>query len=145
MHVLEFSERPRLLPDAKQLPTLTADGKATSISRALLAGAKVAPRQDIEAIFLVSDGVHNSAQSPIEVAIKMGVPVHCIGVGASLRNDATYRDIQLVTLNCPDTLMLNNKARITAGIEGVGPQRSRHSRGPRRRRETDRRSRIDLG
>ena len=35
LHVIEFSERPRLLPDAKQLPTLTAEGKATSISRAL--------------------------------------------------------------------------------------------------------------
>lgn len=120
LHVIEFSERARLLPDAKQLPTLTAEGKATSISRALVAGAKVAPRNNIEAIFLVSDGVHNSARSPEEIAVKMGVPVHCIGVGASLRNDATYRDIQVVALNCPDTLMLNNKARISAGIEGVG-------------------------
>ncbi len=120
LHVVEFSERPRLLPDAKQLPTLTAEGKATSISRALVAGARVAPQKDIEAIFLVSDGVHNSARNPEEVASKMGVTVHSVGVGASLRNDATYRDIQVVALNCPDTLMLNNRARITAGIEGVG-------------------------
>lgn len=120
LHVIEFSERPRVLPDPKQLPTLTAEGKATSISRALVAGAKVAPRKDIEAIFLVSDGVHNAARNPEEIAVKMGVPVHTIGVGASLRDDATYRDIQLVALNCPDTLMLNNKAKITAGIEGTG-------------------------
>jgi uncharacterized membrane protein len=120
LQVIEFSERPRLLPDAKQVPTLTAEGKATSISRALAAGAKAAPRSEIEAVFLVSDGVHNSARSPEEVAAQMGVPVHAIGVGASLRGDATYRDIQVVALNCPDTLMLNNKARITAGIEGVG-------------------------
>ena len=120
LHVIEFSERPRLLPDAKQLPTLTAEGKATSISRALVTAAKVAPRQDIEAVFLVSDGVHNSARNPEEVAVEMGVPVHSIGVGASLRGDASYRDIQVVALSCPDTLMLNNKARITAGIEGVG-------------------------
>ena len=120
LHVIEFSERPRILPDPKQLPTLTAEGKATSISRALVAGAKVAPRKDIEAIFLVSDGVHNAARNPDEIAMKIGVPVYCIGVGSSLRNDATYRDIQVVALNCPDTLMLNNQARITAGIEGVG-------------------------
>lgn len=120
IHVIEFSERARLLPDAKQLPTLTAEGKATSISRALVAGARVAPRKDIEAVFLVSDGVHNSARNPEEIATRMGVPVHCVGVGASLRNDTTYRDIQVVSLNCPDTLMLNNKARISAGIEGVG-------------------------
>lgn len=120
LHVIEFSERSRLLPDAKQLPTLVAEGKATSISRALVAGAKVVPRSNIEAVFLVTDGVHNTARSPEEIAAKMGVPVHCIGVGASLRNDATYRDIQVVALNCPDTLLLNNKARITAAIEGVG-------------------------
>ncbi len=120
LQVIEFSERPRLLPDAKQVPTLAAEGKATSISRALAAGAKAAPRSEIEAVFLVSDGVHNSARIPEEVAAQMGVPVHAIGVGASLRGDATYRDIQVVALNCPDTLMLNNKARITAGIEGIG-------------------------
>ncbi len=96
LHVLEFSERPRLLPDAKQLPTLTAEGKATSISRALVAAAKVAPRKDIEAVFLVSDGVHNSARSPEEIAVKMGVVVHSVGVGASLRNDAAYRETHVV-------------------------------------------------
>ncbi len=121
LHVIEFSERPRLLPDAKQLPTLTAEGKATSISRALVAAARaVTPRTNIEAVFLVSDGVHNAARSPEEIAMNMGVPVHGIGAGATLRNDATYRDIQVVALNCPDTLMVKNKARITAGIEGVG-------------------------
>ncbi len=121
LQVIEFSDRARLLPDAKQLPTLTAEGKATSISRALVAGAKaVTPRTNIEAIFLVSDGVHNSARDPEEIAAQIGVPVYAVGVGASLRNDATYRDIQVTALNCPDTLMLNNKTRITAGIEGVG-------------------------
>ena len=120
LHVIEFSERPRLLPDAKQVPALRAEGKATSISRALEAGAKAAPRRDIEAIFLVSDGVHNSARSPEGVAAALGVPVYGVGVGASLRSDATYRDVQVVGLSCPDTLMVNNKARLTAGIEGVG-------------------------
>ncbi len=120
LHVIEFSERPRLLPDAKQIPTLAATGKATSISRALVAAARVVPRKDIEAVFLVSDGVHNTARSPEEIAVNMGMPVHCVGVGASLRNDATYRDIQVVGLDCPDTFMLNNKARITAAVEGVG-------------------------
>ena len=120
LHVIEFSERPRLLPNAKQIPTLTAEGKATSISRALEAGVKAAPRRDIEAIILVSDGVHNSARSPEEVAPTLGVTVHGVGVGASLKSDATYRDVQVVALNCPDTLMVNNIARINAGIEGVG-------------------------
>ena len=44
--------------------------------------------------------------------------VHAVGVGG-LRSDA-YRDIQVASLNCPDTMMLNNLTRITAGIEAVG-------------------------
>ncbi|MHB8899906.1 MAG: glutamine amidotransferase [Thermoguttaceae bacterium] len=120
LHVIEFSERPRLLPDPKQVPALVAEGKATSISRALAAAGMVVARKDIEAVFLVTDGVHNTARRPEEIAGQMGVPVHCIGVGASLRNDAGYRDIQVTALDCPDSLMLNNKARIAAGVEGVG-------------------------
>jgi len=46
--------------------------------------------------------------------------VNTVGVGASLRSDATYRDIQVMGMDCPETLMLNNKARITASVEGVG-------------------------
>ncbi|MGI6417466.1 MAG: glutamine amidotransferase [Thermoguttaceae bacterium] len=120
LQAIEFSERARSLADIKQLPTLTAQGKATSLSRALAAGAQAAPRRDIEAIFLVSDGIHNSARDPKEIARTIGVVVHAVGVGASLRSDATYRDIQVASMNCPDTMMLNNLTRITAGIEAVG-------------------------
>jgi uncharacterized membrane protein len=120
LHLIEFSERARALDDVKQLATLVPDGKATSLSRALVAAAKKVPRRDIEAIFLISDGVHNSARRPEEVAGKMGVTVHAVGVGASLRSDASYRDVQVTGLNCAETLMLNNKAQITASIEGIG-------------------------
>jgi len=120
IHIIQFSERARSLEDVRQLDSLRPDGQATSLSRALVAAAKKVPRQDIEAVFLVSDGVHNSARRPENVATKMGVPVHSVGVGASLRNDISYRDVQVTGISCPDTLMLNNKARITALIEGIG-------------------------
>ena len=120
IHLIEFSERARSLEDVGQLDALFPDGRATSLSRALVAAAKKVPRQDIEAVFLVSDGVHNSARRPEDVAAKMSVPVHTVGVGASLRNDVLYRDVQVTGMSCPDTLMLNNKARISVLIEGVG-------------------------
>lgn len=120
LHLIEFSERARPLDDVKQLATLVPDGKATSLSRALVSAAKKVPRRDIEAIFLISDGVHNSARRPEDVARKMGVTVHAVGVGASQRSDASYRDVQVTGINCPERLMLNNKARITASIEGIG-------------------------
>ena len=120
IHLIEFSQRTRSLEDVRQLDTLLPDGQATSLSRALVAAAKKVPRQDVEAVFLVSDGAHNSAGRPEEIAANIGVPVHSVGVGASLRNDISYRDVQVTGMSCPDTLMLNNKARIAALIEGVG-------------------------
>jgi uncharacterized membrane protein len=120
LHLIEFAEESKPLDDIAQLPAIAPDGKATSISKALRAATNPMARQDIEAIVLVSDGLHNSAQNPVEEAKRMGVVVHTVGVGASLKNDASYRDIQVTGLDCPDSLMLDNKAQIKATVEGVG-------------------------
>ncbi len=120
LHLIEFSERARSMEDVKALPTLSPDGKATSLSRALVAAAKKLPRKDVEAVIMLSDGVHNSARNPLEVAVKMGIPVHTVGVGASLRSNVSYRDIQVTGMDCPDRMMLNNKAQIKASVEGIG-------------------------
>ena len=120
LHLIEFSERARALEQATEMMALTPDGKATSLSRALVSAAKKLPRKDVEAMIMVSDGIHNSAGKPEEIALRMGVPVHTVAVGASLKSDVSYRDIQVTAMDCPDRLMLNNKARITASVEGVG-------------------------
>ena len=120
LHLIEFSERARPLDDPEQLTGLVPDGKATSLSRALVSAAKKLPRDEVEAVIMVSDGIHNSARNPLEVAIKMGMVVHTVGVGASLRSDVSYRDVQVTGIDCPDRLMLNNKAKIKAMIEGIG-------------------------
>ena len=120
LHLIEFSERARPLEDVQQLSGLTAEGKATSLSRALVSAARKLPRRDVEAVVMLSDGIHNSARNPLNVAAKMGVAVHTVGVGASLRSDASYRDVQVTGLDCPDRLMLDNKAKITASVEGIG-------------------------
>ena len=120
LHLIEFSEGARPLDAVSQLGGLAPDGKTTSLSRALVAAARKLPRRDVEAVIMVSDGIHNSAGKPEEAALKMGIPVHTVGVGASLKSDVSYRDVQVTGLDCPDRLMLNNKAEITASIEGVG-------------------------
>ena len=120
LHLIEFSERARPLEDIGQLTGLTAEGKATSLSRALVSAARKLPRRDVEAVVMLSDGIHNSARNPLNVAAKMGIAVHAVGVGASLRSDASYRDVQLTGLDCPDRLMLDNKANVTASVEGIG-------------------------
>ncbi|MFZ5831320.1 MAG: glutamine amidotransferase [Planctomycetota bacterium] len=120
LHLIEFSERAQPLESFSQLASVAPEGKATSISRALVAAANRLPSADVEAVILLSDGVHNSARSPLEVANRMGITVHTVGVGASLRSNASHRDIQITGIDCPERLMLNNMAQIKASVEGIG-------------------------
>jgi len=120
LHVIEFSEGARPLEQASQLMGLSPDGKATSLSAALDFARNKLPSGDVEAVIMLSDGIHNSAGKPEQVALRMGIPVHTVGVGASLRSDLSYRDVQVTGMDCPDRMMLNNKARITASVEGIG-------------------------
>ena len=49
-----------------------------------------------------------TARNPLEAADKAGVRIHAIGVGTSLRSNASYRDIQVSGLDCPDRMTLGN-------------------------------------
>ncbi len=121
LHLVEFSERAAAVDDVRLMASLSAEGRATSLSRALVAAARTTPRrEDVEAVVLLSDGIHNSARCPLEVAGKMGVPVYTVGVGSSLRNDVSYRDVRVAGLECPERMMLDNLVRVTASIEGFG-------------------------
>ena len=69
---------------------------------------------------LFSDGIHNAAGDPVLAARKLGVVVHAIGVGNSLRNSPSYRDARVADLECPEQLPVNNRARITAHVSQAG-------------------------
>jgi uncharacterized membrane protein len=120
LNFVAFAEDAQLLKDVKELDALTPDGKATSLVRSLEAAGQIAPKRDLEGVILLTDGIHNSARSPLEVAGKLGVPIYAIGVGASLRNNVSYRDVQVASVDCPDRLYLNNMARLTGSVEGIG-------------------------
>ena len=95
-------------------------GESTSLTRALLAAAQVAPRRDVEAVVLFSDGIHNAAGDPVAVARKLGVVVDAVGVGNSLRSSPSYRDVRVADLECPEQLPVNNLARITVHLGQSG-------------------------
>ncbi|MGQ9503975.1 MAG: glutamine amidotransferase [Thermogutta sp.] len=120
VQVIPFAERAGEPVSVNQLGALTPDGPATSLSRALVAATKVAPRSEMEAVFLFSDGIHNSARKPEEVSSRMQIPVFTIGVGASLKTDVSFRDIQVTGFDCPERMMLNNLSRLKAFVEAVG-------------------------
>lgn len=120
VRVVAFAEHAVPLEQPGELAALVPDGKATSISRALEAAPQQFPGRYVDAVILLSDGVHNAARNPAEVATRLGMTVHAVGVGASLRSDVSYRDVQVTDVDCPDRLLLNNIARIKASVEGIG-------------------------
>jgi uncharacterized membrane protein len=120
LRMVEFAENARPLTDVDEIQRLTPDGPSTSLAAAIATAARQIPARDVEAVVLFSDGINNTARNPIEAADKAGVRIHAIGVGTSLRSNASYRDIQVSGLDCPDRMTLGNLARITASIENIG-------------------------
>lgn len=120
LHWFTFAEQAQPIDGVQQLAGVSPDGQATSLVAALQTASKAAPPSDVEAIVLVSDGVHNAAGDPVATASRLGATVHTVGVGASLRSDVTYRDIRVVGLDCPERMIRDNLAEITALVEGVG-------------------------
>lgn len=116
---ITFAEKAEWLDAPETLAALTPTGKATSLVRALSAAKQLAAAEPT-AVILLSDGIHNSAGNPLDAAGKLGMVVHCVGVGASLRSNLSYRDIQVAGMDCPDRLTLNNVARVTGSIDAIG-------------------------
>lgn len=120
VHLMQFADRALPIANPVFLAQLAPTGQATSLSAALVSGAQQVPRRELEAILLISDGIHNAARNPVEVAGKLGVVVHTVGVGASLRSNRSFRDVQVTGIDCPEQMPIHNKAKITGSVEGIG-------------------------
>ncbi len=126
LHLIDFSENATNRQEVGEYLSLKAEGKSTSLSWGLVGalsvmdGKKKVPAKEIEAVFLFSDGQHNSARNPLPDAEKLGVPVYSIGVGTGLKSSSSFKDVQVSDIRVPERLTLNNKARITAGVDAVG-------------------------
>ncbi len=120
LSLIAFAEQPEVLKGPENLRGLSANGKATSLVRAVQTAAQQYAPAEMLGMILMSDGIHNAAGNPLDVARKLHVPIHTVGVGASLRNNPSYRDIQVTGIDCPNRLMVNNLARITGSIDATG-------------------------
>lgn len=133
LHIFEFSDKAAPFPPAltpveweTNIAGLKAEGKATSLSwglagsRAVTDGKQKIPPKEVEALFLFSDGQHNTVRNPADDARRLGIPVYAIGVGTGLKNSSDFKDVQVSGIRIPERMTLNNKARITAEVDAVG-------------------------
>jgi uncharacterized membrane protein len=102
------------------LAAVRPEGDATSLSRALDSPTKIRSARHLEAIFLISDGVHNSAGDPIAVAARLGVPVYTVGTGNPSRDRSSYRDVRVTDLEAPDQMSVDNLARVKGYVDAAG-------------------------
>ncbi len=120
LHLIVFSDVAEHLDAPAQLAAVEPVGKATSLSRGLLSARRAATGRQVEAVVLLTDGIHNAAGDPIALARRMGLNVVTIGVGDPLHERSLRRDIRVIDLKCPDQIALRNKTRVSGFIDAVG-------------------------
>lgn len=120
LFLFDFSDQATALAKPGDLMQRQATGQATSLSGALTAGAQQVPRKEVEAVILVTDGIHNATGDPVQTAQTLGLCVHTIGVGNSLRDSPSFKDVRIAGFELPGQLPVNNQALIKASVESVG-------------------------
>lgn len=115
-----FSDSAEQLDNLASLDALQPTGKATSISRALIAARHGTAERTTEAVVLISDGIQNAAGNPARTARRLGMRVYAIGVGDPLHQRSMKHDVRITDLNCPESIAVNNRCRITGFIEATG-------------------------
>jgi uncharacterized membrane protein len=121
LRLVAFADTARALDAPGDLATLQPDGPATSFTRALNTAATATAKGDTAAVVLFSDGLHNTAGDPVAAAKRMGAIVHTVGVGDARRDGGSGPpDVRLDALECPETLPVNNRAKVTARVAQSG-------------------------
>jgi uncharacterized membrane protein len=118
--LVAFDDRATLLDGPDALTSLQAEGPATSLVRGLSTASRVAPAKSVEAVILFSDGIHNAAGDPVATATRSGLTIHTIGVGNSLKDSPSYRDLRIASLECPETMPQGNRTRVLARLAQTG-------------------------
>ena len=99
-----FGDSLRVLPDPQRVPP-AFDQEITDISGALLQLGRERDRTPLDAVVLISDGVHTAGHNPVYAAERLGLPVLTVGVGDSseqrdlvlsrvLANELVYQDVR---------------------------------------------------
>jgi len=96
-------------------------GEATNLARAVKDVLSGARRIDTTALILMSDGLHNAGGDPAkDIADLNPPPVYTVGVGTDLSAQSGYQDISIADVRAPEEATVNNVARITVDVEGIG-------------------------
>ncbi|MFQ5677206.1 MAG: glutamine amidotransferase, partial [bacterium] len=94
---------------------LTADGDATDLARGLGFATEIADQGAVSGVVLLTDGVNNSDEDPLELAAVMknnGLPVFVVGVGSE-----DSKDLELSKVAANHSVIENSVVELSALIK----------------------------
>lgn len=77
-------DKSALLIDNFSFDSLKFNGEETNLYSAIKKVSDLKPTENIQAVVIFSDGIHNSGENPIYLSEKLGIPIYTIGVGDSI-------------------------------------------------------------
>ncbi|NIA22506.1 MAG: hypothetical protein GWP05_11215 [Anaerolineaceae bacterium] len=102
------------------LPTEAA-GEATDLSRAVTTCLAEVPRENLSALVILSDGIHNGPGDALQAILAASPPpIYTVGVGSDLSADSGFKDIGISALEAPDQATVNTQTEITVRVEATG-------------------------
>ncbi len=107
----QFSDSARL---AERVPDL--DGQQTAIGDCISQIAGEREDEDLRGIIVVSDGIANSGRDPIDVARRIGIPVHTLDLG----RQKTAKDIRIARIQHDEIGYENKETEIEIELESRG-------------------------
>jgi len=119
-----FGASLRPLPDPGEA-SLAYDEEITDISGALLELARERDRRPLDAVVLLSDGIHTSGRNPVYAAERLGLPLITVGIGDS----SAQRDLVLTRVLANELVYegVSSPVDITVRSAGFGGERIRIS------------------
>lgn len=98
-----------------------AVGDATNLSRAVTTVLSEVPRNDLAALVVISDGIHNAGGDPVRKILEADPPpIHVVGVGGDLSAESGFQDIGLTGVDVPSEATVNVRTKIGVRIDATG-------------------------
>jgi uncharacterized membrane protein len=115
-----FAETAQGLP-REQLQQVQGTGNSTDIVGSLVKMLEENHTASPAGVLLFSDGAHQGSNSGLDYIRQVGIPVVAVGLG----QPATYRDIQVVSVQAPTLSFLHYPIDVTVSLKTWGYQAER--------------------
>jgi len=120
LHVFRFDSTVSAIDSDEQMQTLTPTGTSTQLGRAINRGVELIKPDKADGIIMFTDGSDNSNRPPMEDARKRSIRIYALATGSDLRQNPTYKDVIVETVEAAEEFVVNDIAKVTAQVEAIG-------------------------